>query len=731
MIKLHDGGVFVRDGADIAKKCSAAPETARKNTIAYKILTAHNTSGRNGETSDKELRIKFDAMASHDITYVGIIQTARTRGLEKFPLPYVLTNCHNSLCAVGGTINEDDHVFGLSAAKKYGGIYVPAHQAVIHSYMREQFAACGSMILGSDSHTRYGALGTLAVGEGGPELVKQLVGETYDLDMPQVIAVKLTGAPRPGVGPQDVALAIIGAVYDNKYVNNKVMEFIGDGIANLPVEFRNGIDVMTTETTCLSSIWETDAETERYFAVHKRPDAYKKLKADGIAYYDGMIEVDLSSVEPMIALPCHPSKAYKLADVIANPYDMLKLGDIDLTNKIMPDGKIRCDQGVIAGCAGGTFDNLCAAADIISGASVGCGAFALSAYPASQPVMGALVRCGAAAELLDAGVTLRSAFCGPCFGAGDVPSNGGLSIRHTTRNFPNREGSKSGEGQSAAVALMDARSIAATARNGGILTSALSQDVKYNDYKYEFEDKPYKNRVYNGWGNPQPEEKLIYGPNITDWPDFEPLGEHLLMKVVSVIDDPVTTTDELIPSGETSSYRSNPIRLADFTLSRKDPGYVQRAKDAIKNAPPEAVTAAINELTGAPTVLPQLGSVIYAVKPGDGSAREQAASCQRVLGGSANIAADYATKRYRSNLINWGMLPFTCAIDVRKLPFAVGDYILVKNARAAVGAGDTAFEAYVIKTDGSSVPLALEIAPLTEDERGIILAGCLKNIKRK
>ncbi len=586
-------------------------------------------------------------------------------------------------------------------------------------------------------------MGTMAIGEGGGELAKQLLLQTYDVAYPGVVSVYLTGEPVKGVGPQDVALAIIGAVFKNGFVKNKVLEFVGPGIRNLSMDYRRGIDVMTTETTCLSSIWCTDEITKRWLSLHGRGDSYRELAPETGAYYDGMIAVDLGKVRPMIALPMHPSNAYPIEELKANLTEILADTEKDcrqlidnpqihfsLREKIFK-GRLKVDQGIIAGCAGGTYENISAAARIIGQTPIGQEEYSLSVYPSSQPIMLALTRNGDLASLMSAGAIIRSAFCGPCFGAGDVPSNGGLSIRHTTRNFPNREGSKSGEGQSAAVALMDARSIAATARNGGILTSALSQDVKYNDYKYEFEDKPYKNRVYNGWGNPQPEEKLIYGPNITDWPDFEPLGEHLLMKVVSVIDDPVTTTDELIPSGETSSYRSNPIRLADFTLSRKDPGYVQRAKDAIKNAPPEAVTAAINELTGAPTVLPQLGSVIYAVKPGDGSAREQAASCQRVLGGSANIAADYATKRYRSNLINWGMLPFTCAIDVRKLPFAVGDYILVKNARAAVGAGDTAFEAYVIKTDGSSVPLALEIAPLTEDERGIILAGCLKNIKRK
>lgn len=725
MIKLHDGGVFIRGGREIAARCDISPDEARRATITYKILSEHDTPGGDG----KKLRLKFDALASHDITYVGIIQSARVRELEKFPMPYVLTNCHNSLCAVGGTINEDDHMFGLSAVKKYGGIFVPPHQAVIHSYMREQFAACGRMILGSDSHTRYGALGTLAIGEGGPELVKQLVGETYDIDMPQVVAVMLRGSPRPGVGPHDVALAIIGAVFDKRYVTNKVMEFIGDGIANLPIEYRNGIDVMTTETTCLSSIWMTDAETERYFRIHGRPQDYAPLAPGEIAYYDGLIEVDLSAIEPMIALPCHPSKAYKLSDVIANPYDILKNSDIDLTSKITPDGKIRVDQGIIAGCAGGTFDNICAAADIIGDSGVGSDAFSMSVYPGSQPVMSAILKNGVASTLIGAGVTLRTAFCGPCFGAGDVPAHGSLSIRHTTRNFPHREGSKSSEGQIAAVALMDARSIAATAKNGGILTSALSLDVDYKDYDYTFDDKSYRARVYNGWGNPKPETELVYGPNITDWPDFEPLEEHLLLAVCSVIDDPVTTTDELIPSGETSSYRSNPIRLADFTLSRKDPGYVERAKAAVRNAPPAEVLATAKELTGSDK--PQIASTIYAVKPGDGSAREQAASCQRVLGGAANIAREYATKRYRSNLINWGMLPFILDIDVHSLPFGVGDYILVRNVRDAVEGGATEFDAFVIKPDGAYSALTLTVDPLTDEERQILLAGCLMNTRRK
>lgn len=720
MIKLHQGGVTILNGRELAEgNAPLTPEEARKNTIAYGILSSHNTSGNDGK-----LRMKFDAMASHDITYVGIIQTARAGGLKEFPLPYVLTNCHNSLCAVGGTINEDDHRFGLSAAQKYGGIFVPAHQAVIHSYMRETMAGCGKMILGSDSHTRYGALGTLAIGEGGPELVKQLLGLTYDIDLPEVIACRLTGSPRPGVGPQDVALAIIGAVFACEYVKNKVIEFIGDGIANLPMEFRNGIDVMTTESACLSSIWMTDNATEEYFVKHHRPEAYKKLAPGAVAYYDGLIDVDLSAIEPMIALPYHPSNVYTIRELKENAHDLL--APLGLAGKIGADGRIRVDQGVIAGCAGGTYDNLCAAADILAGQSIGCGEFALSAYPASQPVFTALMRSGRAEALLDAGVTLRSAFCGPCFGAGDVPANGGLSIRHSTRNFPNREGSKPGAGQSACVALMDARSIAATAANGGILTAADELDVEYSEPNYVFDDSAYRARVYNYSSvHAEPDTELVYGPNIKDWPEMKPLADVVVMRVASVIDDPVTTTDELIPSGETSSYRSNPLKLAEFTLSRKDPAYVGRAKAACApyEALPEAMRAAIDVLL-TPGASVGTGSVIYAVKPGDGSAREQAASCQRVLGGLANIAHEYATKRYRSNLINWGMLP--CLLD-EPVDFSVGDAIVITGARDAVEANDGCLTAYAVTEQGAIRPLPLRMGKLTEDEKKIILAGCLVN----
>jgi len=720
MITLHQGGVYIKNGREICASDLPAAE-ARKNTIAYGILSSHNTSGNDGK-----LRIKFDAMASHDITYVGIIQTARAGGLKEFPLPYVLTNCHNSLCAVGGTINEDDHVFGLSAAKKYGGIYVPAHQGVIHSYMRETMSGCGRMILGSDSHTRYGALGTMAIGEGGPELVKQLLGLTYDVDMPEVIACRLTGKPGPGVGPQDVALAIIGAVFDCGYVKNKVIEFIGDGIANLPMEFRNGIDVMTTESACLSSIWITDEQTKAYFDKHNRPDAFRPLNPGEIAYYDGLVDVNLDKVEPMIALPYHPSNVYTLRQLKENAKDLLT--PLGLGDKITADGRILVDQGVVAGCAGGTFDNLCAAADILRGASIGSGSFAMSAYPASQPVYTELIRNGRAADLMCAGVTLRTAFCGPCFGAGDVPANGGLSIRHSTRNFPNREGSKPSAGQTACVALMDARSIAATARNGGYLTGADELEIEYNIPEYHFDDSVYKARVYNYTGiKADPEAELVYGPNIKDWPEMKPLADTLVLRVASVIHDPVTTTDELIPSGETSSYRSNPLKLAEFTLSRKDPAYVGRAKEAVCPFAeyPEAVQQAVKALSASENIA--TGSVIYAVKPGDGSAREQAASCQRVLGGLANIASEYATKRYRSNLINWGMLP--CLLEGDPA-FAVDDVVVITDARAAIEANDGKITAYVVKPDGSSAPLPLTMAKLTEDEKKIILAGCLVNFYR-
>ena len=721
----------------------------KKGTIAYSILERHNTSGN----MDK-LKIKFDALASHDITYVGIIQTARASGLEKFPIPYVLTNCHNSLCAVGGTINEDDHMFGLSAARKYGGIYVPAHQAVIHSYMREMMSGCGKMILGSDSHTRYGALGTLAIGEGGPELVKQILSKTYDIDCPGVVAVNLHGTVKNGVGPQDVALAIIGAVFKNGYVKNKILEFIGDGVSGLDIEFRNGIDVMTTETTCLSSIWKTDDKTKKYFEIHKRPNEFAYLEPQDIAYYDGVVDVDLSSVNPMIAMPFHPSNVYEIKTLNENLEDILneveKIGtqqlaapniSFKLSDKIV-NGKLKVDQGVIAGCAGGIFDNLCAAADIVNGHSIGNGDFALSVYPASQPVLLELMRNQSAAKLVEAGVTLRTAFCGPCFGAGDVPANNGLSIRHSTRNFPNREGSKPVNGQIASVALMDARSIAATAINGGILTPATDLDVEYTKPEFTFDDTVYKNRVYFGFDKAQSESQLKLGPNIADWPKMSGLTEDILLKVVSVINDPVTTTDELIPSGETSSYRSNPLKLAEFTLSRKDPQYVQRAKDVqmLETARASGVNPAENEelkkvFEKISEIKPEtnpnevgIGSTIFAVKPGDGSAREQAASCQKVLGGWANIANEYATKRYRSNLINWGMLPFL--IDNSKtLPFENGDYIFVPNIRMAVEHGVNTLKAYVVGNEIKE--FELNLSEMTDDEREIILSGCLINFYRK
>lgn len=719
MITRIENGAFLVNGK-LAQRAEMSPAVGKTRTMAYKILQAHNTSD-----STEKLQIKFDAMASHDITYVGIIQTARASGLQSFPIPYVLTNCHNSLCAVGGTINEDDHLFGLSAAKKYGGIYVPAHQSVIHSYMRECMSGCGKMILGSDSHTRYGALGTMAIGEGGPELVKQLLCRTYDIDLPEVVCVYLTGTPKPGVGPQDVALALIGNVFADGFVKNRVLEFVGDGIANLPIEFRNGIDVMTTETTCLSSIWATDAETERYYQVHGRPDDFSPLAPEDGAYYERAVVIDLSKVESMIALPMHPSNVYTVKEVIEHPYDILpKYG---LADKITEDGKVRVDQGVIAGCAGGTFDNLMAAAEVLRGKSIGCDAFALSAYPASQPVYMALMRNGAATDLLGAGVSLRTAFCGPCFGAGDVPANGCFSIRHSTRNFPNREGSKPANGQSAFVALMDARSIAATAANGGILTPATELALSTARPDYTYDDSAYKSRVYYGFGKANADEPLRFGPNIADWPQMDALQDHLLVKMASVILDDVTTTDELIPSGETSSYRSNPMKLAEFTLSRKDPAYVSKAKAALE--PPVApVMDAVKKLTGEDAPKLSLGSTIYAVKPGDGSAREQAASCQKVLGGLANIAGEYATKRYRSNLINWGMLPFL--FDGKELPFAEGDYILVPNVREGVVSCSDTFAAYVIHADGCAEPFTLRMDALTADERQIVTDGCLINYYR-
>lgn len=705
MIKLYGNGVYLVNGSRIIEddaeaasvlnaECGSAPskEEAAKGTMAYKILEEHNTSG-----DMQNLHIKFDKLTSHDITFVGIIQTARASGLEKFPVPYVLTNCHNSLCAVGGTINEDDHMFGLSCAKKYGGMYVPPHQAVIHQFAREMLAGGGKMLLGSDSHTRYGALGTMAMGEGGPELVKQLLGRTYDIAMPGVVAVYLAGKPQKGVGPQDIALAIIGAVFANGYVNNKVMEFVGDGVANLSADFRIGIDVMTTETTCLSSIWTTDNEIKEFYEIHKRPEDYKELKPDNIAYYDGMVYVDLSEIKPMIAMPFHPSNVYTIDELNDNLLDILDdvekkaLVSLD-NNKInytlkdkVRNGKLYVEQGVIAGCAGGGFENICDTADILRGKYIGADEFSLSVYPSSQPVFMELVKNGVIADIMATGATVRSAFCGPCFGAGDVPPNNGLSIRHSTRNFPNREGSKVTDGQIASVALMDARSIAATAANKGYLTSAMDIDVSFGKPKYFFDSKIYENRVYNGVGNPQPDVEIKLGPNIKDWPVMSALTDNMVLKIVSEIHDPVTTTDELIPSGETSSFRSNPLGLAEFTLSRKDPSYVGRAKavqlaekarvagEDIFAACPEVeeVFKQVNAKFESKPEDTQIGSLIYAVKPGDGSAREQAASCQKVLGGFANIAKEYATKRYRSNLINWGMLPFL--YEDGELPFQNGD----------------------------------------------------------
>ncbi len=741
MIKTTKSGIYYTN-KEVRQKHEMRPEEAKKGTITYGILSAHNIS-----KDENQLKIKFDAIASHDITYVGIIQTARASGLKEFPLPYILTNCHNSLCAVGGTINEDDHAFGLSAAKRYGGIYVPAHQAVIHSYMRERYASCGKMILGSDSHTRYGALGCMAIGEGGPELVKQLLSKTYDISYPEVICVHLTGAPKTGVGPQDVALALIKEVFASGFVKNKVLEFVGEGISSLPMEFRNGIDVMTTETTCLSSIWETDEKTKRYLELHGRARDYRKLAPADVAYYDGLIEIDLSTIEPMIALPFHPSNAYTIKEFLENAQDILasveqnatkqlgiQKGRLDLRSKLKKDG-FYVDQGVIAGCAGGTYDNLCAASDILENASTGQGHFSLSIYPASQPVMLELIRSGRASKLITAGATLRSAFCGPCFGAGDVPSNGSLSIRHSTRNFPNREGSKPGENQIAAVALMDSRSIAATAARGGKLTPATELDINYSAPDYKFDDTVYKNRVYNGYGRPEPETPLVFGPNIADWPAFSPAADCMLIKTVSVINDPVTTTDELIPSGDTSSYRSNPEKLSSFALSRKDPSYVPKAKQMRELEHRRLAGEHISELddiykilaeiTDAPADSIMLGSLICAVKPGDGSAREQAASCQRVLGGLANIANEYATKRYRSNLINWGILPFTVKGD---FPVAPDDFVFLSGVRSALEHGINTINAKIIPADGSAVRDAvLSLDNLSKDDRRILLDGCLIN----
>lgn len=750
MVKLYDGGVYLVNGTEIVPE-AAAPETyqkdtAKQGTIAYSILKAHNTA-----EDMQNLRLKFDALASHDITFVGIIQTARASGMEKFPIPYVLTNCHNSLCAVGGTINEDDHVFGLSATRKYGGIYVPPHMAVIHQYMREAMAGCGKMILGSDSHTRYGALGTMAIGEGGGELVKQLLENTYDVAYPGVVAVYLTGKPRPGVGPQDIALAIIGAVFKNGYVKNKVMEFVGPGIKSMTTDYRNGVDVMTTETTCLTSVWCTDDDTKAYLAKHGRADDYRELKPADVTYYDGLVYVDLSTVKPMIALPFHPSNAFEIDELNANLGDILrevekeaarltegKDIEFSLTDKITPKG-LQVQQGIIAGCAGGTYTNVMAAAHILKGAQCGQGEFTLDVYPSSQPVFMDLLAKGAISDLMATGAIVKTAFCGPCFGAGDTPANNALSIRHATRNFPNREGSKPGAGQLSAVALMDARSIAATAANSGILTSAEKYADNYEVPEYNYDDSSYRARIYNGFGKAEPEDKLIYGPNIKDWPEQEALAQNILLRVCSKIMDKVTTTDELIPSGETSSYRSNPLGLAEFTLSRRDPGYVQRAKDvrALEKArlagEAQSDEALKNALGKVKNILPdvdektiEIGSVIYCVKPGDGSAREQAASCQRVLGGLANICSEYATKRYRSNVMNWGMLPF----QMKNEPaFEIGDYILVPNVLDAMDGDMQSIKAYVLGDEVKEIELY--IAPMTDDEKKIVKAGCLINFNRK
>lgn len=763
MVKLSNSGAYLLNGTEVVEVSAdsegllksklgskyISKEEAAKNTIAYEILEQHNTSG-----NMEKLQIKFDKLTSHDITFVGIIQTARASGLEKFPIPYVLTNCHNSLCAVGGTINEDDHMFGLTCAKKYGGVYVPPHQAVIHQFAREMLAGGGKMILGSDSHTRYGALGTMAMGEGGPELVKQLLSQTYDINMPGVVAIYLTGEPAKGVGPQDVALAIIGAVFGNGYVKNKVMEFVGPGVASLSADFRIGVDVMTTETTCLSSIWQTDDKIKEFYDVHGRVEEYKELNPGEVAYYDGVVYVDLSKIKPMIAMPFHPSNTYTIEDVNANLMDILHDvekralvsldGKVDykLTDKVR-DGRLYVEQGIIAGCAGGGFENICDAADILKGRFIGADEFTLSVYPASTPIYVELARNGRLADLMQAGAIVKTAFCGPCFGAGDTPSNNALSIRHSTRNFPNREGSKLQNGQISSVALMDARSIAATAANKGYLTAATDLDMEYTSPKYHFDSAIYANRVFDSKGVADPTVEIKFGPNIKDWPKMIPLTENALLKVVSEIHDPVTTTDELIPSGETSSYRSNPLGLAEFTLSRKDPEYVGKAKEvqAMEKMREEGVcpcekypeikevmAAVKTKFADASHENTGFGSTIYAVKPGDGSAREQAASCQRVLGGLANIAKEYATKRYRSNLINWGMLPFI--YEESDLPFTNGDYIFVPQIAKAIREKAVEIPAYVIK-NGALKEFTLKMGELTDDERDIILKGCLINYNNK
>ena len=759
MVKLYDGGAYLVHGNTIVPENEAAKvqsltgkqvskEEARTGTIAYGIMKAHNTSG-----NMDNLKIKFDAMASHDITFVGIIQTAKASGMEKFPIPYVLTNCHNSLCAVGGTINEDDHMFGLSAAKKYGGIYVPPHIAVIHQYMREMHAGCGKMILGSDSHTRYGALGTMAIGEGGGELVKQLLCDTYDVACPGVVGIYLDGKPNPWVGPQDIALAIIGAVFKNGYVKNKVMEFVGPGVTSMTTDYRNGIDVMTTETTCLSSIWRTDEDTKKFLTIHGRKEDYKELNPAEVAYYDGMVYVDLSTVKPMIALPFHPSNTYEIDELNANLTDILHgveeeaakisqgRAEYHLTDKITKKG-LQVQQAVIAGCAGGNYTNVVEAANALKGKDTGSGEFSLAVYPSSQPVFINLTRQGYIADLMEAGAIIRTAFCGPCFGAGDTPCNDGLSIRHTTRNFPNREGSKPGNGQMSAVALMDARSIAATAANGGILTSAEALDCWGDVPEYEFDPSVYNKRVYYGFQKGDEEKSLVYGPNIKDWPEMSELTDNILLKVCSKIMDPVTTTDELIPSGETSSYRSNPLGLAEFTLSRRDPQYVGRSKevDKVEKARIAGVDVRkideklleiydkIQQISGFEEIKPEeteIGSVIYAVKPGDGSAREQAASCQRVIGGLANITREYATKRYRSNVMNWGMIPFQMKGEPE---FEVGDYIFVPDIRKALDGDMKDIRAYVIGEEVKEI--SLYVADMTDDEKKIVKAGCLINYNR-
>ena len=758
MLKLYDGGAYlvngteiITDEAEVKAKTGreVSKEEARTQTMAYGILDAHNTSG-----NMERLQIKFDKLTSHDITFVGIIQTARASGLEKFPIPYVLTNCHNSLCAVGGTINEDDHMFGLTCAKKYGGVYVPPHQSVIHQFAREMLAGGGKMILGSDSHTRYGALGTMAMGEGGPELVKQLLNKTYDIKMPQVVGIYLDGEPMKGVGPQDIALAIIGATFGNGYVNNKVMEFVGPGVDKLSADYRIGIDVMTTETTCLSSIWKTDDKIKEFYETHGRVEDYKELNPGAVAYYDGFVYVNLSEIKPMIAMPFHPSNVYTIDEVNANLKDVLHdvekkalisldgAVDYSLQDKIV-DGKLYVDQGIIAGCAGGGFENICAAADIIKGHYIGSDAFTFSVYPASTPIYMELVKNGVVADLMQAGTIVKTAFCGPCFGAGDTPANGAFSIRHSTRNFPNREGSKLQSGQIASVALMDARSIAATAANKGFLTPATAMDVEYTGQTYHFDEKIYANRVFDSKGVADDSVEIKFGPNIKDWPKMPALPENLLLKVVSEIHDPVTTTDELIPSGETSSYRSNPLGLAEFALSRKDPAYVGRAKEVQKAQKAiEAGTCPLEVLDELKEVMDKvrktypeagegnlgIGSTIFAVKPGDGSAREQAASCQKVLGGWANIACEYATKRYRSNLINWGMLPFITEEDHEKLSFQNGDYIFVPDIRRAIEEKAADIKAYVVGSELTEVHFKL--GDMTDAEREIILKGCLINYYR-